>query len=355
MSRGKESDMASNKGDVEVRPMELEDERALLDFYARHQPTWNLLRHYWGWRRDGLPHSGGEEASIALENGDVVGAVGIVPADLTFGGLRIKASWQQDSLVSSQMRGRGVGKKLVRAGWEGWDLSISKGTSKGMYGLRKALGYLDAPNSDYLVRVHRTRAGQSGLSKRLKERLLWAWKTLLPQPNVDRGIPIREVKEFDETFDSLAESLDQEDVLRLHKSQGYLNWRYGQCPGREYTLYRAGGDQARGAVVVATAGERRDEGWIVDLVGCATDEPAAIALLSRAIQRLEEEGVARTYVFATYPPIRAWLKRFGFLPTGLSPKFTYRIIRKEGLPDMPDLASACWDFWHGDGDVELYM
>ncbi len=347
--------MADARSDIEIRPFRPQDEAAFLDFYAHHQATWESFRRYWEWRRAGVPHSGGEEATIALDGGKVVGAVGIVEAPLTFQGARVRASWQQDSLVSSAMRGRGVGKKLVHAAWQGWDLSIAKGTSGAMYGLRKSVGYVDVPNSDYLVRVLRVRKEGQPIRKTLQESLLLAWKSLLPMPKPDPTIPLVEIDEFDESFTQLAEALSQEPVFRLYKSREYLNWRYTRCPDRRYQILRAGGDQARGAVVVRSAGDRLDEGWIVDLVGCSSDKHAAYALIRKAVEHLTQQDVSRIFVFATHRTVRAWLRRFGFLPTGRSPKFTYRIVRDPLPPLPPEFSSAPWDFYHGDGDVELYM
>ncbi len=346
--------MSDNHKEIEVRAFTPEDEARFMSFYTEHQPTWESFRRFWEWRRKGVPHSGGEEATIALEDGNVVGSVGLVRAALTHAGREIRASWQQDSLVSPAMRGRGVGKKLVNASCEGWDLSMAKGTSKAMYGLRKAVGYQDVPNSDYLIRVRRVRGAPEPLGTRAREAALLAWQTVLPMPRTDRAIEIAAVEQFDASFDRLADNQAQEPVFRLRKTSGYLNWRYTQCPGRSYKIFRAGAEEARGAIVVSVAGDRREEGWIVDFIGCQTDRSAAYALLRAGIEHLEAQGVYRIYVFATYERIRGWLRRFGFVATGRSPKFTYRIVRPDIQPSAETFASAPWDFYHGDGDVELY-
>jgi anti-anti-sigma regulatory factor len=222
-----------------------------------------------------------------------------------------------------------------------------------MYGLRKSLGFADVPNSDYLVRVSRIRSGACKLKDRIAECLLLCWKAMLPLPKPDSSIEIRKIDTFDNSFAQLADRVSQERVLRLNKGQAYLNWRYFHCPGRKYKVFRASDGNARGAVVTGVIGEPSEEGWIVDLLCSSRDGACALALLLKALKELEAKGVSRIYAFATQPAARKWLRRLGFLPTGRTPRFTYKIYGQK--VDRNVLAQSPWDFWHGDGDVELYM
>jgi hypothetical protein len=276
-----------------------------------------------------------------------------VPAIVTLSGSKFSATWQQDSLVSSEARGKGVGKRLVEKGMDGWEITMAKGTSDAMYGLRKSLGFVDVPNSDYLVKVCKKRAEYGKLRDRLAECLLLFWKVVLPLPKADPSIEIKSVDSFDKSFDQLSEKLSQEHVFRLHKGQAYLNWRYFQCPGKKYQVFRAGGDEARGAIVTGIMGKASEEGWVVDLLCSRRDEGCALALLLKALKNLERQSVSRIYAFATLSIARKWFRRLGFLPTGRTPRFAYKICGR-GI-DVNSLAQIPWDFWHGDGDVELYM
>ena len=353
MRQSKSQILTASHEQIEIALLEKKDERGLLDFFASNLKTWGEFRQFWEWRQKGLPHSGGETAVIAKADEEMLGCVGIVPANITLNGERVTASWQQDSLVSPSMRGKGLGKRLVKEGAKGWDLVMSKGTNKPMYGLRKSLGFVDVPNPNYLVRVCKPRTTIRDLKKTHIEYVLCLWKTALPMPGADTAIQVKDVNEFDPTLDTLAHSLSKQNVFRLNKGQGYLNWRYFQCPGKRYKVFRAGGEQACGAIVLNITGAELDEGWIVDMICSHNDKNCAYALLLKAIRYFEEQCVSRIWAFSTLPAARKWLFRFGFVPTNQTPRFTYR-VHGEGV-DPGTLANATWDFWHGDGDIELYM
>jgi len=338
---------------IEIKLLEPEDEDAFLNFIEENLENWKKFKLYWNWKNKTRDASNREMAVIAKADDNIVGCVGIAPADVMLNGDRIKTSWQQNSLVSPSMRGKGLGKRLVNEGSKGWALVMAKGTSKAMYGLRKSLGFLDVPNSDYLLRVCKPRTEGRTVKERLVEYILWLWKNLIPLPGEDITTNIKPIDTFDQTFDILADDLSKENVVRLHKSQDYLNWRYFQCPEKQYKVFMAGGEKARGAIILNIAGLESDEGWIVDLICSPGEKKLAYALIIQAIKYFEEQGVSRIWSFATLPMARRWLYRLGFLPTGRTPRFTYRI--QEGNFDPTELRQTSWDFWHGDGDVELYL
>jgi GNAT superfamily N-acetyltransferase len=324
-----------------------------LSFMQENLDNCEQFRSFWQWRHENKEVSGGETAVIAKEKGKVVGCVGIVPAMITMKGLRIKASWQQDSLVSPAMRGKGLGKRLVKEGAEGWDLVMAKGTNKPMYGLRKSLSFIDVPKSNYLIRVCNVRDEAKSVKEHLVEYVLRLWKSFLSIPKKDDEIEVKPINSFDKSYNNLADELVKENVLRQHKGQDYLNWRYFGCPEKIYIVFRAGEAKARGAVICKISGANSDEGWIVDLICPSFDYQCAYALLNAAVNYFEDQGVSRCWVFATLPAARKWLYRFGYLPTKRTPRFTYRVQQKYLNEKFID--STKWDFWHGDGDLELYM
>lgn len=328
-------------------------EADFLSFMQENLDKWERFRSFWQWRQENKEVSGGETAAIAKEKGEVVGCVGIVPVSLNFQGSQIKASWQQDSLVSPSMRGKGLGKKLVNKGMIGWNLVIAKGTSKAMYGLRKSLGFIDVPNSDYLVRICKARPLNGKLLERIGEHIMFIWKSLLLMPKIDGDIRIQSVDIFDKSFDALADEFSRDNVLRPYKDSVYLNWRYFKCPVKEYKVFRAGEDKARGAIVLNISGDKSDEGWIVDFVCSSGDKRCAYTLIRKAIMYFEKQNVSRIWVFATLSLARKCLFRFGFLPTDKTPKFTYKIM--DNSLYSQSISDALWDFWHGDGDIELYQ
>jgi len=343
--------MTELEGTIEIKLMEADEQEEFMDFLRGNLDTFDKFERVWKWRQDNKPISGGESAAIAKYNGKVVGCVGIVPAHISGFGDTVRACWQQDSLVAGTMRGRGVGKRLVEKAAEGWDLLLAKGTSLPMYGLRKSLGFQDVQNSNYLLRVCRPRKFSFNV-KRYAECLMWIWQIIMVPPKIDDRISVCRVEEFDRSFDALAEGLKQKNVLKLHKDLRYLNWRYVSCPGKEYGIFKAGGDDARGAVVVAINRSDPQEAWIIDLICSGKDKQSGLALIRTAVRYLENSGASRIWVFSTMLTVRRWFMRYGFVPTKFTPRFTYRAANKEITEKV---GTVEWDFWHGDGDLELYM
>jgi GNAT superfamily N-acetyltransferase len=345
--------MDNDKSKITAALLGPDEEDILLGFMKAYLDNWEKFQKYWGWRQSDRPSSCGESAVIAKEGGNIIGSVGIVPARLNFRNADVKVSWQQDSLVAPAGRGKGIGKRLVNKGGEGWDLVMAKGTSETMYGLRKKLGFIDVPNSDYLLKITKPRLMIRRLKPALMELGLFLYDIILPMPRRDKNIEVKEVESFDKGFNSLAEQLSSVKGLRLIKDQGYLNWRYAKCPDRIYRIFRAGGEKARGAVVLNITGKNFEEGWIVDLICDPEDKGCAFALLREGVRYLKKNGVSRIWAFATLPSSRKWFYRFGFVSTGRTPRFTFRV--QGGIIDSKELIKTEWDFWHGDGDVELYM
>ena len=327
---------------IDINRLRREEEQALLDFFASNLDKFERFHTLWEWRKIGTPNW---SAAIADVHGSIVGCVGVLPAAVVVEGYQVRASWQQDSLVAPAMRRRGVGKELVSEGSAGWDLVLAKGTSKPMYALRKSVGFRDVPNSTYLIREHRPRpADETHIP-------LGSPKRPLPQ-NFSR-IPVDPVDAFDQSFNLLAEQMSKEDIVRLYKGQTYLNWRYFECPRGGYQVFRAGEQEARGAIVLSIPGSRHDEGWIVDLICRKDDRVCAINLLHTAMYYFDRQDVLRVFAFATLQAAREWLYHVGFISTTHSPRFTYHLSKL--CASCTQIARHPWDFWHGDGDVELYL
>ncbi len=341
------SDIGSN--DIFISTVNSTDTDQILTFYEANLGTWKQLERFWGWRQNENPYRRELKGVAAREDGRIVGCMSVNSVLLVANNRRINAAWQQDSLILKSMRGRGLGRKLIHEANKGFELALAKGTSESMYALRKSDGYHDAPHAYYLIRVEKPRPLTERSWERVTEYAVVLWRLLMLRPRIDKDIEIREIDSFDPSFDELAISLAKENVLRILKNQTYLNWRYIQCPGKRYKVFRAGEEEARGAIVTNIIGG--NEGWIVDLVGESIDVRCIDALIAKAIDHFQRNRVARIWVFATLPSVRRRLLRFGFLPTQRTPRFTY--FEAGGIDLIPNI--HLWDFWHGDGDIELYM
>jgi hypothetical protein len=220
-----------------------------------------------------------------------------------------------------------------------------------MYRLRKSIGYSDIPYSDYLVRIKKPRLQIKTAFRTCIETVLFAWQRFFPMRRIGNEVNIKEIDRFDESIDKTGAFLEQNSRIRLKKDHEYLNWRYFNCPGKQYKIYCAEGMHPA-AIILNVSGDDGDEGWIVDLI-CRTEEyPLIQALINTAVKFFKEIDVKRIYVFCTSQLFRKFFYKFGFLPTGKTPHFTFIANSKLIAPEVLD--SLEWNFWHGDGDIELY-
>jgi len=339
----------ADDGEIRIFPLRLAEVDPVLKFYESNLGTWKQFITFWDWRQNGNPCQREPKAVVARNAGEIVGCMSLNPVLIITGKRGLVASWQQDSLVLGSMRGKGLGKRLIHEANQACDLALAKGTSRSMYALRKAVGFHDVPNSNYLVRIEEPRPLKEKARKGVAEQVIALWSHLIHRPPIRSDIEVKRIDVFDSSFDKLATLLAEEDILRIFKDRKYLDWRYFQCPERNYIIFRAGGEKARGAIVINMTGDR--EGWIIDLISLSSDKQCIDALIAKAVDHFKTNHIARIWVFATLPSIRRRLYRFGFLPTPKTPRFTYSW--NKAVPRV--LNDISWDFWHGDGDMELYM
>jgi hypothetical protein len=286
---------------------------------------------------------------VARAGGEIIGAVNVVRVPLTLAGRPIEAAWQQDTVVHPGWRGRGVGRRLVEAGAAGWDLSLGKGTAEPMYHLKRNSGFADAPHVNYLARVLAPVTRRGSVARRISFPFLFAAVKLRRQDHVRTGLTSRVLGEFDARFDALDETLVAAGSLAPRKDRTYLSWRYLTRADRRYRIIAAeDGPRLRGAVVLRAGSVPTGDAWIVDLVCDPGDVDAIDELLNAAFLELRRSGAGCVRAFASSGQARARLLGRGFMQTRETPRFTFRA--RPGL----DLSGADWNFWHGDGDTELY-
>jgi hypothetical protein len=245
------------------------------------------------------------------------------------------------------MRGKGVGRLLVEKAAQGWELAMAKGTSPAMYALRKAAGFVDVARSCHMLRVLTPRLRKAGPARAAAEIAAWGWGAVVWSRLRRRPAEAASLDGFGAEFDRFAGAGRGDPVFRPAKDSRYLNWRYFQCPSRHYQVIS--NVPRAGAVVLKLPAEAGGEGWIVDAVVDWREGDSGESLLAAGTACLEDSGAGRIWAFATLPAARRTLRRLGFVATSETPRFT---VRPSGSLRFEESIPA--DFWHGDGDVELY-
>ncbi len=341
---------------ITCSPLEPGKEEELFGFYRMHLDQGERVVKLYEWRRLSPKASGGVATFVARSGSEIVGALNAIAFDLAVNGTMLRASWQQDSIVHPRMRGKGIGKLLVETAAEGWDVVMAKGTSPPMYHLRKSVGFKDVPNSNYSRLVMSPfRIGSSIRELVANVTLYLAGGLRRYRRKAHHGNPDTSVR----SLDRFACDLDSHVLYRaaahgigVSKSGEYLNWRYFTCPVKQYSVLevRAGG-QLVGIIVLDRPRNPSRTAWIVDMLFDLHDSHAAATLVAAAIAECRREGAASIRIFATAGPMRLCLAAAGFMRTTVTPRFTYRAANKVYARE---LSSTLWNFWHGDGDIDLY-
>lgn len=335
--------------DIYLGLLDTRDEAQLLEFYRRFIKKGNRTVEVYQWRKQ---YQGGNLPYVAKQNGRIVGAVTAFPVSLIHNNQRINAAWQADSIVDPAMRGKGLGKKLVNLAAQNYDVVLAKGTSPPMYRLRKSVGFVDVGNSNILLRVLSPVVSQGNWWKRLGYAFLYFATIFHSKIEEASGFQVQEIRKFGSVFDRLATEWPQNDEINMYKDSRYLNWRYINCPFRSYRVLQVtDGMHVRGVLILRMNPKPREMGWIVDILYPSGNKEILRILLKIAIIEFRKSKASDARTFASSQNIRTHLFALGFKNLKDDPRFTYRVEnRKLGI----DYTSATWNFWHGDGDLELY-
>lgn len=340
-----------NASDLECGSMRPDEEPPLLDLYRRLLDRGERTATLYNWRVEQDHASGGVRPFVVRHQSAIVGAVSAVPFKVTCAGERISAAWQQDSVVDPRMRGQGLGSMLVELAAEGADVLLAKGTSDAMYRLRLKSGFRDVPRSEYLICVLSPGYYAGGIARRSVALLLFLWSAMCRARPFGSRLRCTSVERFGPEFDELDARLAAGTAFRPSKSSDFLAWRYLRCPERTYRILRVDDeDRLRGAIVIQANQEPGGDAWIVDVLCDTSDAVAIRTLLDNAIQLAARNKAGCIKTFSTSAHARNHLFSRGFVSTSSTPRFTYR----SGDPFALSPEVVEWNFWHGDGDRELY-
>jgi len=162
------------------------------------------------------------------------------------------------------------------------------------------------------------------------------WRT--PAPRVQRedlpGLEIVQVDLFDEPFALFWHRVHQRFPIMVVRDPAYLNWRFREAPGRQYTAFAARSEgKIRGYVVVRVAQLGRfSVGLIVDLVVEASGEGRAagrhLVDHAGAFLRERDPDMLATIALRHTDEYRIFRSRgFWVLPKFLEPRPYHLVVR----------------------------
>jgi predicted N-acetyltransferase YhbS len=181
---------------------------------------------------------------------------------------------------------------------------------------------------------------------------------LSSEPSRPNGLQISTVESFDDRFNELWQRASSQYQIAVVRDKKYLNWRYIDRPGQEYTVFSAQrGTNLVGYVIVKSNVRMFDLvlGLIVDILA-SDDNHVADYLIAQAIEYFRGEKVdAIGCVMLKHTPYHKALKRNGFIqvPQLLSPKeFPFMVhFNSSEIPKVLAGNPVNWFLTFGDFDI----
>ncbi|HTH51534.1 MAG TPA: GNAT family N-acetyltransferase [Pyrinomonadaceae bacterium] len=224
-----------------IEQFRLADLDALLDFLRLGYPDEprKYDPEYWKWHYLEHPLIDSNDLPIwVLRDGKrIVGQAAALPADLKVGDTRLRAAWVLDFVILEELRGRGLGKALVRAISERYPVTFQLGTNEMSTGVFLSLGWTPMGS---LHRYQRVLFPGNELKELRSAPLIRDLANAVSRPlrgRVDTDPRVTQVEKLDRTFDDFWERASSQWPCVVTRSSAYLSWQYERQPGKHFDIF----------------------------------------------------------------------------------------------------------------------
>ena len=346
-----------------IRSYEKADKEKILSLIleAQNPLAAENTRKYWEWRFENNPFVGAEGPHILIleEDNKVLGALLSFPLPLKILDQVVTIHCMTDFIVHPDSRGGGIGLAQKMSGLPEYFFGLP---NKESYQLWKMLGATDLCEMESMVKVvnmnYFLRSRDFGCIVSTVAGWLWVGvdrvlfhRKLKPKMT---SIAIKEIEEFDQSYDSLWEEVQKGYPITIVKNSLYLNWRYKKI-GKEYKVYAATeGGKTLGFFVVRMCDLKEKAGYIVDMMVRNGDDETAQLLLARAITDMKEKGVISIHSQITSKSefYKNIFKKNGFLCSSSTGKVVGNPHFSNTI-NCNDLKQDNWVLTKGDGELDL--
>jgi GNAT superfamily N-acetyltransferase len=323
---------------------------------------------YWNWEFKENPK--GFKTLVAVDGSNVVGHLAALHREIIWGDTAACVSMEVEGVTHPDYQRQGIfvamGQKLLAdLKEEGFSLVYGFPNENALPGHRK-LKCIEIFKLHVMIRplnfknISKKRMSNKiigailGFTGKLAFMLMYRPK----RPVLHKDVKIKTISEFDSRFDKLWQEAKSDHKIILKRDSLYLNWRYTQCPQKQYKIYVAEKDDKVLAWVIVRILNRFDlvNGALVDMLGLPNNENVIMALIQRAFDDLKEQNV--DLVACSVPKSSIYfssLKSSGFAtcPRKLNPKeepfIIYPLKKDENMEFIKDPGN--WFITWGDTDV----
>ena len=320
--------MAEPASDLRIRALQGGEEPALLAFLAqafKERPgKSNPALWQWQFARSPLLSPGEYLTRVCWDGGRIVGQFALTPFNLLVGTKRYPANWGADLVVHPDVRGRGIGPKLVQSLAAMDRLHVGIGFTDTAAHLYDRAGATRLPGVRRFAYVHRPDLVVRRLSRlRVIRSLLRtaggaaiAAHHLFIRRHTLRGVSVDVLSRFDPEVDELFRRDDTGTLVVAERSSQLLNWRFSEAPGAPYRILAA--RRGRTLVGYAVGYESRPGRYLIaDIWAQGLRQDVLGMLVAELVSRNQAQPDCQvTECYATHPALTAVLVSRGFLGLG---------------------------------------
>jgi GNAT superfamily N-acetyltransferase len=331
---------------VQFRPFEPEDTEAAVRLLSigRCDSYCALKRRIFDWQFFANPYARQPALLVGELDGTIVALNGFMPARARFHHRVIDACWSCDTYVSSDLRGKGIGKQLITRVSHAAPVMLGYGISDMSDPIFEKLGWRKHPEVRLLF-FHCAERGVTGSIKNAVSKLagLRAPRLTSGDYEIANNVSARTLGELDELWARNAHGYPSS----VERDGAYLQWKYFQHPCYAYRLFAI---RRRGVLLaIMIARHDAEESVIVDYSGPADDEVVMATLAAEVVRDLEATGTARVRCETTHKPLLDALRRVGFISSRYASRFRIRVNEGELDP------LRGWLLMPGDSDGDLLV
>jgi GNAT superfamily N-acetyltransferase len=228
---------------VRVEQFRVEKTEALLRFlrvaYAgearKSEPA------YWKWHYLENPHTRIDDIPlwVVASGEEIVGQLATIPVPIKVGRETRPAIWILDFIVREDFRGKGLGKRLVRAAREKYPTTITLGINPQSAGLFQSMGWVEM---GWVHRYQKLLYAGNGLKGAARIALVRGFLNLMSVPMRMGGAraarseryTVRTIGAFGEEFDELWERASGQWACAAQRDARTLRWQFEQQPGKRF-------------------------------------------------------------------------------------------------------------------------
>jgi GNAT superfamily N-acetyltransferase len=351
--------------DVQIKRFEIADREALLSFLRMAYP--GELRKsepgFWTWHFLENPYTAADKVPLwVVKSGEqIVGQLATIPVRLKCGAGERPAIWILDFIVHADHRGKGLGKRLVRAAGESYPTMITLGINEQSTAVFRSLEWAAVGG---VHRYHKLlfpgnaydEIARSGPARGLVNLVYAPFRARVSRRCRQESTFVRPVLSFDDSFEDLWRRAAPQWNCAVVRDPKFLDWQFKKQPGKRFEVLGAyDGDRLVGYVVLffrkPRYGNTPAKAAITDIVYDNASSLDVIGELLAAALRMALERRAGSLVTDVLDErIEKRLVDLGFWKIRSSPQFMASTNEDKDLV----FDAANWFLTRADSDVSIF-